>query len=212
MGQADSHFSLENGGNYKLDLDNDFSEMQGGFIYSTKWFNIGLIKEHIKWGDGYFGTNILSGRGPSFPMIKMDATINKRIELNYIHGWLISEDIDSLSSYISSEGTFKGIYRQKYIAANMISLKVFQNTFFSFGNSIVYSDLGGIHPAYLIPFIFYKSIDHTLNHNIENQNSQMFVNISLREIKHLHIYTSLFIDEFKKARVLSDTLNNFLTA
>jgi hypothetical protein len=59
--------------------------------------------------------------------------------------------------------------------------------------------------------MFFKSIDHTLNHGIENQNSQMFVDLSVRKIKHLHLYGTLYLDEFKKERVTNDTLHNFVS-
>jgi hypothetical protein len=59
--------------------------------------------------------------------------------------------------------------------------------------------------------MFFKSIDHTLNHNIENQNSQMFFNLSIRKIKHLHLFSTLYVDEFKKERFGNDTLHNFVS-
>ena len=48
-------FSNEFGGNYKTWLQNDFSEMRGGVIYNKKWGSIGLVKDHIEWGDNYNG-------------------------------------------------------------------------------------------------------------------------------------------------------------
>jgi hypothetical protein len=66
-----------------------------------------------------------------------------------------------------------------------------------------------VHPAYLIPFLFYKSIDHTLNSEIDNQNSQMFFDVSSRQIKHLHLYGTLYVDELKVERITNDTLHNF---
>ena len=84
-------------------------------------------------------------------------------------------------------------------------------TSFSLGNSIIYSDLSGAHPAYMIPFLFYKSIDHTLNHSIQNQNSQLFLNTSIRRIRNLHLYGSLFVDEFSKTRVGDNERHNFLS-
>lgn len=207
-----SYFTNTKGGNYKLGLQNDYSEMKGGIIYSFDWGNVGLIKDHVQWGDNYFGSNIFSGRTPSFPIIKFNAFINNRIELNYFHGWINSEVIDSTNSYIATSGFNRRIFKEKFIAANMISLRLLNNSFLSFGNSIIYSDLGGIHPGYLIPFFLYKSIDHTINHNAsENQNSQLFFNLSFREIKHLHFFSSLFIDELKKDRFFSANENNFLS-
>ena len=67
----------------------------------------------------------------------------------------------------------------------------------------------GVHPAYLIPIMFYKSIDHTLNQGTDNQNSQMFFDISSRQIKHLHLYGTFFIDELKFDRISSDSTFNF---
>ena len=68
----------------------------------------------------------------------------------------------------------------------------------SFGNSIIYAE-DNVQPGYLIPVAFYKSIDHTLTKGIatENQNSQLFFNISSRNLKHVHVYSSVFFDEIK---------------
>lgn len=201
----------EYSGNYKSLPTNDYSEMTGGIIYSNSHTSFSIIKENIEWGDNYYGSNILSGRSPSFPMIKFYRKINKFLEINYFHAWLFSEDIDSLSSYYSNSGNYRAIYREKFLASNLITLNISKFSKFSFGNSIVYGDVNGVQLPYLIPFFFYKSIDHSLNYNIENQNSQMFFNLSIRELKHLHIYSSVFIDEFKKDRVSIDTLNNFIS-
>jgi hypothetical protein len=85
------------------------------------------------------------------------------------------------------------------MAANMFTFYPFRNFNFSFGNSVVYSDLGGPHPGYFIPFLFYKSIDHTLNATNyageSGQNSQMYFNFSSRNISHLHLYFTLFVDD-----------------
>ena len=176
----------------------DFSEARGGITYSWKWGNIGLIKDHLEWGTGYNGTNIQSGRAPSFAMIKLNLKPVRWFEFNYYHGWLVSEVVDSASSYWTN-GTYRSVFYPKYIAANMFTFYPFRNFNVSFGNSIVYSDLGGPHTAYLIPFLFYKSVDHTLNGVYSGgeagQNAQMFLSLSSRNIKHLHIYFTIHIDD-----------------
>jgi hypothetical protein len=82
----------------------------------------------------------------------------------------------------------------------------------SLGNSIVYSDIG-VQPAYLIPFLFYKSVDHTLNStsNYAGQNSQMFFDISSRIIKHLNLYFTCFIDELSVKRIGDKNRHNFVS-
>jgi len=175
----------------------DYSEARGGMMASWKWGSIGIIKDHIEWGTGYNGTNIQSGRAPSFAMIKLNLKPVRWFQFDYYHGWLVSEVIDSANSYWSNN-TYRKVFYPKYMAANMFTFLPVKNLIFSFGNSIVYSDLGGPHAAYLIPFLFYKSVDHTLNATTggTGQNSQMFFNISSRNIKYLHLYLNLFLDDF----------------
>lgn len=200
------------GGNYKFNVGGreggDYSEMRGGITLNWDWGSIGLIKDNNEWGDNYNGANIFSSRSPSFAQIKLQMSPTKWFDFNYFHGWLVSMVVDSSRSYITSNGDFRAIYRNKYIAANMFTIRPFKNLNISAGNSIVYSDIN-IQPAYLIPFMFYKSIDHTINSEIDNQNSQMFLNISSKNIKHLHLYGSLFVDEWSFSRLSEPNRRNF---
>jgi hypothetical protein len=200
------------GGNYKVNEGGrdggDFSEMRGGLILGWKWGHIGFVKDHVQWGDNNFGGLILSGQNPSFPMLTLHAKPFKWLTLDYLHGWLVSEVIDSSSSYYSKPGVYRGVYQPKYIAANMLSFEPWKCLNISIGNSIIYSDMP-VQLVYLIPVLFYKSVDHTLNHGIDNQNSQIFMNVSCRNVKHLHLYGSLFMDEFSIRRIKDPIRNNF---
>ncbi len=210
-----SYLTQEEGGNYKIGEGGrpggDYSEMRGGVTYTWNWGDIGLIKDHVQVGDNYHGANILSGRTPSYVMIKLHINPVKWFDFNYHHGWLVSEDVDSSRSYWATTGRYKEVFRPKFIATNLFTFIPWRGINFSIGNSIIYTDLNGPHPAYFIPVMFFKSIDHTLNHNIENQNSQLFLNLSVRKIKHLHIYGTIYVDEFKKERVGNDSLHNFIS-
>lgn len=179
----------------------DYSETRGGIIVSCKWGSIGLIKDHFIWGNNYNGSNIFSGRTPSFAHIRLQLKPVRWFEFNYVHGWLVSDVIDSSRSYYNG-GVPREVMRDKFLAANMFTLKPWKNLAFSFGNSIIYSDMG-VQAVYLIPFLFYKSADHTYNSstNSMGQNSQMFFDISSRQIKHLHLYGSLFVDEVSLKRM-----------
>lgn len=208
------YFTQETGGAFKENnggrKGGDYSEMRGGITYEWKWGDVGLVKDHFVWGDNNHGSNIFSGRTPSFAHIRLHLHPAKWIDFNYIHGWLVSEVTDSSRSYYNN-GQYKAVMKQKYIAANMLTIIPFKNLYISLGNSIVYSDMGGVHPAYLIPMAFYKSMDHTLTHGVDNQNSQMFFTISSRQIKHLHLYLSSFIDEFSVTRLKNKTSHNFIS-
>ncbi len=195
--------------------DIEFSEARGGISYAWKWGSVDLIKDNVKWGDSYYQSNIFSGRTPSFAMIKLNLHPVKWFQFDYFHGWLVSDVVDSTKSYWDGD-VFRAVFHPKYMAANMFTFRPFKRFYFSLGNSIIYSDMN-VHAAYLIPFLFYKSVDHTLNatyhYGDAGQNSQMFLNISSRNIKHVHIYGSLFVDELSIRNMFKkETQRNYISA
>ncbi len=191
----------------------EYSEARGGLMASWKWGAIGVVKDHNVWGNGYNGTNIFSGRTPSFAQIKLQLTPVRWFEFNYFHGWLVSEVVDSLNSHWDGD-VYRAVFYPKYIAANMFTFRPVKNMEISLGNSIVYSDMN-VHVAYLVPFLFYKSVDHTLNATNAagqtGQNAQLFLDISSRNIKNLHLYLTVFVDEFSISRVTDPETHNFLS-
>ncbi len=191
----------------------DWSEMQGGVTYSWKWGYAGLVKERFTWGTNYHGANILGGNTPSFAHLRLHLEPVKWFTFNYFHGWLNSMVVDSTRSYwiSNSYGTvYRDVYHRKFMAANLITITPVRNLDLSAGNSIVYSDLG-LFPAYLIPVLFYKSVDHSVNSGINNMNSQMFFDLSSRQIKHFHLYATLFVDELSVNRIFRKDEWNFFS-
>ncbi|MGD2035233.1 MAG: hypothetical protein PVF73_09275, partial [Bacteroidales bacterium] len=184
----------------------DFSEMRGGFIISWKWGNIGLVKDHMEWGNYYHYPSIISGKVPSVAQIKLNLKPVRWFEFNYFHGWLVSGVVDSARSYTFTNGygtSTREVFFNKYMAANLFTFKPLKNLYASIGNSVVYS-ADNVHPAYLIPFMLYKSTDHTLSNyksNYTGQNSQFFFDISSRQIRHLHVYASFYFDDISFTRL-----------
>lgn len=188
------------GGIYKLTQSStnayDFSESYGSVAYDWSWGSVALRKDNFTWGNNYNGANIFSARNPSYGYLHLKLNPAKWFDFNFIHGALVSQEIDSAATYWVN-GQRRRMYYDKYIAANFYTIRPTKNTYLSFGNSVVYSDIG-INPAYLIPFMFYKSVDHTYNgagSNDVGQNAQMFLDLSTRAIKYTHLYYSLYLDE-----------------
>ncbi len=184
----------------------DYSEIRAGIKAYAWWGSIGLVKDNLQWGDSYHSANIFSGRAPSFPMIELKLKPCRWFRLDYIHGWLVSNVIDSTNYFVEeqyTDSTARVHYRpkNKFIAANMLTFTPVRGLDLSIGNSIVYSE-NNVQAAYFIPIAFYKSLDHLLTKGlaIENQNSQLFFNVSTRNLKYTHFYASVFIDEIKFAR------------
>jgi hypothetical protein len=193
------HLTTRQGENYKtITAENrsDFNEAIGGISYQWKWGDIALMKDRIQWGNSVRHSNIFSGRAPSYAMINYRLYPVKWLEFQYIHGWLVSEVVDSARTYLTPNGN-RRIYTNKNLAANYLTIRSNWKIDFTFGNSIIYSD-NGVRPEYFIPFMFFKSVDHTYSGTGSNelgQNAQLFFDVSSRAIKNLHLYSSLFVDE-----------------
>jgi hypothetical protein len=191
----------------------DWSDMQGGVTYSWKWGNAGLVKDDVQWGNNYNGANILGGNNPSFIKFRFQLNPVKWFSFNYFHGWLNSMVVDSSRSYwvTNSYGTdYREVYHRKFMSANMFTFTPFKYLNISAGNSIIY-DNATINPAFLVPVFFYKSVDHSVSSGIDNMNSQMFFDISSRQIRNLHLYGTLFVDELAVSRFFKKDEWNFLS-
>jgi len=203
------------GSGYKVLSDGkiDYEEIRGGITYAWPKVRIGLIKDNFSWGTNYNGSNILSGRPPSFVHLDLQVNPVRWLDFHYIHGWLNSEQVDSIRSFYvtNAYGTnFRRFYLKKFIAANMFTFYPIPLLGLSVGNSIIY-DYNNIHPAFLVPVMFFKALDHSLNFGIKNMNSQMFFDISSRNIDHVHLYSSLFIDELAIKRIIDPDEYNFIS-
>ncbi len=213
-GLADPQYLTQHrGAVYKLGANKkDYSETRGGIVYSWRTGSIGLVKDHFTWGNNYNGAHIFSGNTPSFAHIKFNLKPVKWLEFNYFHGWLASEVEDSSASYNLYNDT-RRVFANKYIASNLITIQPWKKLYLSFGNSIIYSD-GNINAAYLIPFLFYKSVDHSYNgsRNSAGHNTQMFFDLSSRQIKKTHLYTGVFIDEISTTNMFNtEKQSNFIS-
>ncbi len=202
---APEYLNTRPGAIYK-GASHDYSEMRGGITLSWKWGSFGLVKDHMEWGNNYHYPSIISGKAPSITQIKLYLKPADWFEFNYFHGWLVSGVVDSLRSYsiTNAYGTnTREVFYNKYMAANFFTFKALKGLYASIGNSVVYS-ADNVHPAYLIPVMFYKSTDHTLSDyqsNYTGQNSQFFFDISSRQIRHLHLYASMYYDDISFNRL-----------
>jgi len=191
----------------------DWSDMQGGITYSWKWGNAGLVKDEISWGSNYNGANILGGNNPSFIQLRLHLNPVKWFNFDYFSGWLNSMVVDSARSYwvTNSYGTdYREKYHRKFMSANIFTLSPLKHLNISVGNSIIYDD-SNINPSYFMPLFFYKSVDHSVTSGIDNMNSQMFFDISSRQIKHLHLFATLFVDELSVSRFTKNDEWNFFS-
>ena len=169
------------------------SDMRGGMYYTWDWGSLGFVKDHIVWGNNYHSSLIFSGRTPSFSMIKLQINPVKWFDFNYVHAFLNSEVEDTSRAINWPSGAKRREWHPKFLAANIYSFHLWKHLTASVGNSMIYSN--SVNPAYLMPFILFKSVEHTISMSNEG-NAQIFLDFSSRNIKHLHLYGSFFVDEF----------------
>lgn len=164
-------------------------------------FDIAFLKVSIEkmpnvWGAGYHGTLILSDKPPSYPQIKLRAKLGKDVDFTFIHSWLSSDLVDSLNSYyahaVRGNADYRTIYRQKYLAAQMLEASVADGVDIALGESEVY---GSRNPEllYLIPGMFYFAAEHYTG---DEDNKQMFGTVDVNALKNYNFFMTLFIDEF----------------
>ncbi len=184
----------------------DYSDVRAGISAYSWWGSIGIVKDNIQWGYSPISSNIISGRAPSFPMVTLNLKPVWWFEFNYFHAWLVSNVLDSTNYYVEQMTITetRKAYRpaNKFMAANMFTFRPYHHLDISFGNSIVYAERN-VQAAYFLPVAFYKSLDHlmTKGTGTQNQNSQVFFLLSTRNLKHLHLYASFYLDEFKFDRL-----------
>ena len=185
----------------------DYAEVRGGIKAYAWWGSIGLVKDNIQWGDSYHSANILSGRAPSFPMIELKLKPCSWFRLDYIHGFLASGVVDSTYYRVENnpiDGSSHRMYRtaSKYLAANMLTFTPVKRLDLSIGSAVVYG-ARNIAAAFSIPITFFNSMDYQMNSGamLDNENSQIFFNISSRNLKYTHLYASVYIDEINWARL-----------
>jgi hypothetical protein len=175
----------------------EYSETRAFVSYGSEHLQLSLGKYFMEWGSGNRGKLILSDKAPSFPMFRMDYAPVSWLNFHYMHGWLQSLVIDSLRSYETQlPHTPRNVYREKYIAAHIVSLRPFAGLVLSVGESIVYSD-GSPNVLFLIPVIFFRAADHYLTHYSQNDggNSQFFFDAKYDFQRHVRTYGTLFVDE-----------------
>jgi hypothetical protein len=194
--------TLMGGAYHAMSYGMDYADVRAGIKAYTWWGSIGLVKESVQWGDSYHSANILSGRAPSFPMLELKLKPAKWFRLDYIHGWLASGVVDSTRYYVGNpdvEGSQERYYNPaaKYLASNMLTFTPVRGLDLSVGSSVVYGNQN-LFAAMSLPISFFNAIDYQMASS--NDNSQIFLNVSTRNLKYTHFYASLFVDEFSLSR------------
>lgn len=193
----------------------EYSDVIGSIGVSWSWGSLSLRKDYLRWGNGEFGQVILSDKAPSYPHLYLQLKPASWLRFSYIHGWLNSLVPDSSQFYFTYPGkisqSLSTAYRRKYIAANYLTFTPYDRLDISLGNAAVYS--GDIRPEFLIPFMFFKLLDHNSGRgDVQDANGAMFFDVSFKYPNNFQFYSSLFIDVTEIRNILKDDFRNTWTA
>ena len=148
------------------------------------------------WGAGYHGNLILGDKPPSYPQLKLRAKLGKDVDFTFIHAWLSSDILDSVNSYVAagipSNLAYRAVYRQKYMAAQMLEASVANGVDIAVGESEIYGSRNP-EPLYLLPVMFYFAAEHYTG---DEDNKQVFGTVDINALKNYNFYMTLFLDEF----------------
>ena len=183
-------------------FDFDLADAQINFDVAS-FLVLSIEKMPNVWGARYHGNVILSDKPPSYPQIKLRAKLGKDVDFTFIHSWLSTDIIDSVDSVLCSrlppDLSYRPIYAQKYMAAQMLEASVANGVNIAVGESEIY---GGRNPEliYLIPVMLYFAAEHYDN---DQDNKQVFGSVDVSSVKNFDFYSSLFIDELKTTEIFN---------
>ncbi len=190
----------------------EYSDVKGSVSFDWHWGSLSLIKDYFQWGHGQYGNLILSSKAPSYPHLRLQLKPVDWLRFYYVHGWLNSQVIDSASSYYTNPGSqlpeLRERYIDKYIAANMVTVSPWQWLDVSLGNAVIYSG-PNFRPEFLIPFMFYKFLDHNTGRgNTDDTNGAMYFDVAVKYPQNFLFYTTLFIDVTEIRNILKNEFYN----
>lgn len=183
----------------QINLGQDYFDFTEGFLmYENDLFNVKIGRDRKNFGYG-FTKVILGNSAPQFDYLSFRLTY-KSFDFSYLHGKLLGEQSiinDSIYQPVNS-------IKDKYFVYHRFGLNITNNLNAGFGEIIIYSDRS-YDLAYLNPFNFYKSIEHS---NQDRDNSMLFFDIKVRPFWGSTIYSNFFIDDLDFGKLGTDWYGN----
>jgi hypothetical protein len=174
----------------------EYSESKAIIATDWSWGSFAIGKDFLEWGYGENGLLVLSQKPPSYGFIRLDINPVDWLQFNYVHGWLSSGVVDSNSIFYNSSGGKSFSFVDKFIATHSLIITPTSGLDLSIGESIIYDE--EIEFLYLIPIMFFRVADYQISgqSNAAGGNAQIFFGVSSKgQIKNMHLYGTLFIDE-----------------
>ncbi len=191
------HPILKGSWSEKNDPGPRYSDRTGGELaWHGEYLDFRFAQQEVTWGYGESGKLILSNNAEQFPYISLSRDWGW-VKYIALHGKLQSFPQDTLN-----DG--KKLYPDKWLAGHRLEISPWPwvtlglNETFIYGNR--YADW-----AYLIPFNFYRAVQHKLR---DRDNATISVDMELLPVNGVKLYGTLFLDEFRQSKIGTNWFGN----
>ena len=187
--------------NFKLNEKPDasfFDEAEGYFTADFNLIRFKIGSDRMKIGYGFLGA-LIDDNSPKYNYVGMN--INYGIlNFSYFHAKIAGypgNQPDSITQGVNLVG-------EKYIGYHRIGINASRYTEFGVGEFIIYANRP-LEFAYVNPFNFYKSAEHS---GQDRDNSMLFFDLSNRSIYGLKIYGYFLIDDIDFGKAFTGWYGN----
>jgi hypothetical protein len=187
--------------NYKIHepdaMNFDFTE--GSISYDDGDFALQIGREKVIFGNGYDERLGISSIN-AMDFIKFETSFGP-FNFTFMHNWLLSQERFVYPDPFKEQR----IIAPKYLVFHRFGLSLFDSDLeLGFSEMIIYSDRP-VEIAYMTPFIFFKSVEHSLQ---DRDNSLIQFDASARLFSKLKLYGAFLIDDIDFAKLNTDWWGN----
>jgi hypothetical protein len=174
-----------------------FFDRSGGEIaLNTHYVDLRFAMQPVSWGWGESGKLILSDYVEQFPYISISKNWGWG-SFTFLHGKLLAEE-DSVSEIYGKFFADKWVAAQRFEFSPWNPLTIGLNETFIYGNR--YADW-----AYMIPFNFYRAVQHNLK---DRDNATISIDAQWVAQPGIKLYGTIFLDEMKQSKLGTNWYGN----
>ncbi|MFC1557182.1 capsule assembly Wzi family protein [candidate division KSB1 bacterium] len=178
-----------------MDTHQYHDETIGYVVWRVSPLEFEIGKDLNRWGPGFHGTLLLSGKSTSYDMVKLTFRTGR---VKYVHllGFLTA--YPRIVESLTGEGeTQKVKYASKYISAHRLEFNLFRGVDIGLHEAVIHGQRP-LEPAYLNPVMFLRSAEHYLG---DQDNALMGADIELYFVDNWKWYGELLIDDIMTTRL-----------
>jgi hypothetical protein len=188
---------------YKItEPDSRFFDETSGYIrIRNDWGNVIVGRNRIIYGSGRRDAALqFSDYSPEMDYLGMQLTY-KGFSYHYFHGWLLGDPFLMFNPVYG----YDRYVPDKYVSYHRFGFSTLRNRLnIAFSEIIVYGERG-IELAYLNPFIFFKSAEHSL---LDRDKAMLGFEIRGIPVRSLELFGEILIDDLAFNKLGTDSYSN----